>query len=181
MFDSSVLVPQHRNRVYIVAIRADIAAAPGFSFSWPSFPPGAGPSLASVLEPDAPDRYRLSRKQWAEVTRSAFYQKHPELRVPPLSGAANTLRASYRSGYKLYSQFVVVGNADLNNDDDTADASPVRFFTPRECARLMGFPDTFRVEADGVEEVSVYHALGNAVTPPIVRAIAKQILKAVGL
>ena len=176
-----MLVPQHRNRVYIVAVRSDVAAAPGFSFSWPSFPPGAGPSLASVLDPDVPERYRLSSKQWAEVTRSAFYHKHPEPRVPPTSGAANTLRASYRSGYKLYSQFVVVGDPDPDNDDATADTSPVRFFTPRECARLMGFPDTFRVEADGIEEVSVYHALGNAVTPPIVRAIAKQILQAVAL
>ena len=180
-----MLVPQHRNRVYIVAVRSDVAAAPGFSFSWPSFPPGAGPSLASVLDPDVPERYRLSSKQWAEVTRSAFYHKHPELRVPPTSGAANTLRASYRSGYKLYSQFVAVGSTDHAGKGAAADgassSSPVRFFTPRECARLMGFPDTFRVEADGIEEVSVYHALGNAVTPPMVRAIAEQILRAVAI
>jgi len=52
---------------------------------------------------------------------------------------------------------------------------PPRFFSPRECARLMGFPEHFPLpQAEGVG----YRLLGNAVCPPLVGAIAAAIARA---
>jgi DNA-cytosine methyltransferase len=54
-------------------------------------------------------------------------------------------------------------------------APPPRFFSPRECARLMGFPEVFPLpQAEGVG----YRLLGNAVCPPLVGAIAAAIASA---
>ena len=113
-------------------------------------------------------RYTLTEQQWSTVRDSTFFKQQPHLRLPPLDGISNTLRASYRSGHKLYSQFVRTVGGDA-----------VRFFTPRECARIMGFPETFRLSGLGnghIAEVSQYHALGNAITPPVVQAIARSIV-----
>ena len=50
-----------------------------------------------------------------------------------------------------------------------------RFYTERECARLMGFPSDYTLEGG-----KLYHQLGNAVCPPVVHAVAKCILQAIG-
>ena len=49
-----------------------------------------------------------------------------------------------------------------------------RRLTPRECARLMGFPENFKIV---VSDTRAYRQFGNAVVVPVVRAIAKQMLK----
>ena len=51
-----------------------------------------------------------------------------------------------------------------------------RFFTPRECARLQGFPESFVIEQRNPHRW--YHQCGNAVSPPVVAKIARQILVA---
>ena len=50
-----------------------------------------------------------------------------------------------------------------------------RRLTPRECARLMGYPDTFRIE---VSDTQAYRQFGNSVAVPVVTAIAKQVMAA---
>ena len=54
-----------------------------------------------------------------------------------------------------------------------------RFFTPREVARLQGFPESFLI--DGPNENRWYHQGGNAVCPGVVAKIAKQMLAALKL
>jgi DNA (cytosine-5)-methyltransferase 1 len=46
--------------------------------------------------------------------------------------------------------------------------------TPREWARLQGYPDTFKLE---IADVHLYKQLGNSVTVPVIEAIAKKILE----
>lgn len=48
-----------------------------------------------------------------------------------------------------------------------------RPFSVRECARLQGFPDDFRFSAAGVSLIGAYRLIGNAVPPPVARALAK--------
>ena len=186
-YDAQQVVPQARERVFIVAIREDVTDA----FTFPELPgpasSGAGggpPKIRDVLEPTTPalrERYRLTTKQWAVVSSSAYYQKHPERRVPNLDGVANTLRSSYLSGYKLFSQFVRCAQAEEDGEEGGGPAVPCRFFTPREAARLQGFPDSYKLPGveEGVPEVALYHALGNAVCPPVVRCIGAAIVSAI--
>merc|ERR1712008_174645 len=57
-----------------------------------------------------------------------------------------------------------------------------RFFTLRECARLQGLPDDFKVDGNGAlaNWHRAYHQLGNAVCPVVVAAIAASVLVALG-
>ena len=142
---------------------------------------------AAALEP-----YRLSRAQWRALQQSAYFQKRPDSRLPPLDGVSNTIRASYRGGWKLYSQFVPLPPPAAPQPPGRAPEGvpcvPYRFFTPRECARLQGFPDWFRLgggsgapcgdEEPRVAEASQYQAVGNAVSPPVVASICRAILDA---
>jgi DNA (cytosine-5)-methyltransferase 1 len=51
---------------------------------------------------------------------------------------------------------------------------PPRRLTPRECARLMGFPDDYEIV---VSDTQAYRQFGNALVPPIAEAVAKQALQ----
>jgi len=51
----------------------------------------------------------------------------------------------------------------------------IRKLTPRECARLQGFPDSFKIP---VSDTQSYKQFGNSVSVPVVEAIARNILKA---
>ena len=72
LLNASAVAPQHRERVFIVGFRADLAAAAA-AFTWPRFAPAARPRLRDAIEPltaDALRRYRLSDTQWAPVRAS---------------------------------------------------------------------------------------------------------------
>ena len=53
------------------------------------------------------------------------------------------------------------------------DKNPRRL-TPRECARLMGYPDTFKII---VSDTQAYRQFGNSVIVPVVERIAEAVLK----
>ena len=99
-------------------------------------------------------------------------------RAANLDGAARTLRASYRSGWTVSSEFVRCGDG------------AARFYTCREAARLMGFPDDFVIPGHHNGEGSAtaseeyfrfYHQIGNSVCLPVIRALAESILTALAL
>ena len=48
----------------------------------------------------------------------------------------------------------------------------IRKMTPREWARLQGYPDTFRLP---LADTHLYKQLGNSVTVPVIRAIAERV------
>lgn len=72
----------------------------------------------------------------------------------------NTISARY---YKDGSE-VLIDQSDIGKNP--------RKLTPRECARIQGFPSEFRVDA--VSDVQSYKQFGNSVSVPVIRAIAKQ-------
>jgi len=179
-------VPQIRERLFIVGIRNDITHDPlKPPFVWPACPTETPPpTIKSILQDAEGDidlePYRLKPKEWEEISKSTYFKQHPANRCPDIDSSANTLRSSYRSGFKLYSQFVPIQKKESEGQDGVG----VRFFTPRECARLQGFPDTFKLTAATPEEPKVpehaqYQAVGNAVAPPVVTAVARAVLAAV--
>jgi DNA (cytosine-5)-methyltransferase 1 len=54
----------------------------------------------------------------------------------------------------------------------------VRRMTPREWARLQGFPDSFQIV---VSDVQAYKQFGNSVAIPVVKAVAKEVIKTLDL
>ena len=57
---------------------------------------------------------------------------------------------------------------------DQGSEKPPRKLTPRECARLQGFPEKFIIP---VSNTQAYKQFGNSVAVPVIRAIAKKMIK----
>ncbi|GAB3505416.1 DNA (cytosine-5-)-methyltransferase [Pseudoxanthomonas daejeonensis] len=167
-------VPQHRERIIIVGFR-DTA-----DFSWDDLELPAyedAPKLGSILHSengkesgDIPslgpkgkvlDKYILSDKLWDYLQNYAA--KHREKGngfgfglVTP-KDTARTLSARY---YKDGSEILISRGAKKNP----------RRLTPRECARLMGFGDDFRIP---VSDTRAYKQFGNSVVVPVIAEVAR--------
>ena len=74
----------------------------------------------------------------------------------------NTISARY---YKDGSE-ILIDQSDINKNP--------RKLTPRECARIQGFPDEFNVSA--VSDVQIYKQFGNSVSVPVIREIASHMI-----
>lgn len=83
------------------------------------------------------------------------------------SSYANTISARY---YKDGSE-ILIDQSHLNKNP--------RKLTPRECARLQGFPESFVVDA--VSDAQTYKQFGNSVCMAVIRAIAAQMITAINV
>ncbi len=158
VLDARCMVPQHRERIFIVGFRVPR------EFNWPTLPQ-ASPRLEEVLESKVPEKYTLSDhlwkylKQYAEKHRAKGNGFGYGLFGP--KDVARTLSARY---YKDGSEILI----------DQSKRNPRRL-TPRECARLMGFPDTFQIP---VSDTRAYKQFGNSVVVPLVEKVACEVVKA---
>lgn len=156
-------VPQHRERIYIVCF--DKKQVPNWAdFEYP-VPPKTPTRLGDILEKNVDPKYTISDRLWAGHQRrrrdnaaagkgfgySLFNEDSPY---------ANTISARY---YKDGSEILI----------DQPGKNP-RKLTPREAARLQGFPDEFIIP---VSDTRAYKQFGNSVAVPVVHAIAEQIIK----
>ena len=159
IIDARAWLPQHRERIFLVGFRDPVP------FEFPA-PPLCGPKLASILQPDPPDKYTLSDKLWQYL--QDYAAKHAALgngfgcSVFDGTGVARTLSARY---HKDGSEILISQGEGRNP----------RRLTPRECARLMGYPDTFRIE---VSDTQAYRQFGNSVAVPVITALARQVMAA---
>lgn len=160
VLDGARFVPQHRERVLIVGFREPT------EFDFPK-PPAHGPRLGRILDSEVPDKYTLSDRLWEYLQRYA--EKHRAkgngfgygLFGP--GDVARTLSARY---YKDGSEILI----------KQARKNPRRL-TPRECARLMGFSDSFKIP---VSDTRAYKQFGNSVVVPLVETVACEIVRALG-
>ena len=131
LLNAAALVPQHRERLFIVAFRSDLADA-ARRFQWPTFSSSdrRAASLREVMQADlsgrALDNYRLSKGQWELVRSSHDYRKNPEWRLAQLDGNARTLRGSYRKSFSRFSEFVPLAeNGRLREGGGAVTAAPM--------------------------------------------------------
>jgi DNA (cytosine-5)-methyltransferase 1 len=162
VLDARFYVPQHRERLFIVGFdRKVFKTRPAFEFPKP---PAGEPRLSSILEKKVDSKYILSDKLWQYL--QDYAEKHRQkgngfgFGLFDGKGTARTLSARY---YKDGSEVLI----------KVPKKNPRRL-TPRECARLQGFPDTFKIP---VSDTQAYKQFGNSVAVPVVEAVAKQIVK----
>ncbi len=178
VIDGAHFTPQHRERILIIGFREQVA------FDWNALPlPIKGTRTLQeilhrtdgtepVLEWDGkrffdheggrvPDKYTLTPKLWAYL--QMYAAKHRAQGngfgfglVGPDS-VTRTLSARY---YKDGSEILV----------NQGDSKSPRRLTPRECARLMGFPDTFRIP---VSDTRAYKQFGNSVVVGVMSHAAR--------
>lgn len=173
-------VPQHRERVYIVGFRKDQNVS---EFAYPT-PTDQSKTFADVKEKSVVSaKYYLStqyvRTLVAHKERHAAKGNGFGYEIIPDDGVANA---------------IVVGGMgrerNLVIDNRLEDFTPVthikgevnrqglRKMTPREWARLQGFPDNFII---GVADASAYKQFGNSVAVPAIQATAQEIINRIKL
>lgn len=159
-------VPQNRERTYIVGFDKnyfDISDDYDFKFPTPTY---EKTRLGDILEADVDERYTLTDAIW-----SGFKKRKQ-----------NNVNRGAGFGYCLFNEdspYVSTLVARYYKDgqeiliDQGPDKNP-RKLTPRECARLQGFPDSFIIP---VSNMQAYKQFGNSVAVPVVRAVAKRIVE----
>jgi len=169
-------VPQNRERIFIVGFRSDLGIT---EFNYPM------PLEETVAFEDIKEKETVSVKYYLSDTYlntlKAHKQRHADkgngfgYEIIPDDGIANA---------------VVCGGMgrerNLVNDDRLTDFTPVthikgdvnrqgiRKMTPREWARLQGFPDNFLIP---VADASAYKQFGNSVAVPAIQATAAEVIK----
>ena len=164
--------PQNRERIFIIGFNKDYYgddAEIANIFDWPT-PPNSPTRVGDILETIDPelDSYTISDKLWAGHVRRKEEHKikgngFGYSLVGKNSEYTNTLSARY---YKDGSEILI--------DQSDSGKNP-RKLTPRECARLQGFPESFIV--DSVSQCQIYKQFGNSVCVNVIDAIANQIVK----
>jgi len=164
-------VPQNRERIFIVAFNKDKFPEVDFDkeFSWPK-PTNLETRVGDILESykSIDSKYTISKKlleghERRKVQHLAKGNGFGFSVFKPSDSYTNTLSARY---YKDGSEILI---------DQSKYGKRPRKLTPRECARLQGFPEEFIVNA--VSDVQIYKQFGNSVTVPVVEAVAKSVKK----
>jgi len=173
IIDAKHWVPQHRERILIVGFREETG------FSWNNIRlPEEGPRLETILHPEngseeaeepytvgpkakVNSKYVLTDKLWAYL--QAYAEKHRVagngfgFGLVTRNDTSRTLSARY---YKDGSEILINRGKGKNP----------RRLTPRECARLMGFPDSFKIP---VSDTQAYKQFGNSVVVPVIKEVAR--------
>jgi DNA (cytosine-5)-methyltransferase 1 len=158
VIDARNVVPQHRERIFIVGFRDSRP------FSFPNFP-REGPRLESILEEDVDEKYTLSDHLWKYL--QDYAKKHQAagngfgFGLCTGQDVARTLSARY---HKDGSEILISQGKKRNP----------RRLTPRECARLMGYPKSFKIP---VSDTQAYRQFGNSVVVPVIELIAKKVVQ----
>lgn len=176
VIDGAHFVPQHRERIIIVGFRDPVA----FDWDMVDLPTKGTRTLAEIIhkktgEPALDsdessyydhakhrvlDKYTLTDNLWQYLQN--YKKKHAAagngfgFGMVTADSVTRTLSARY---YKDGSEILFSQGAKKNP----------RRLTPRECARLMGFPDTFKIP---VSDTRAYKQFGNSVVVPVMKAVA---------
>ncbi len=173
IIDGSHFVPQHRERILIAGFREKN------NFNWDDYKyPEYTPLLKSILHPEdgsepaeepytigdkakVHSKYVLSDKLWNYLQE--YSAKHKAkgngFGYGMVNGndIARTLSARY---YKDGSEILI----------DRGKRKNPRRLTPRECARLMGFDDSYKIV---VSDTQAYRQFGNSVIVPVIKEVAR--------
>jgi DNA (cytosine-5)-methyltransferase 1 len=177
VIDGQHFVPQHRERILIVGFRGKT------EFSWNDLqlPEKGSKRMSSILHPQdgteeaeepfttgelakVSPRYTLTPKLWSYL--KAYAEKHKQAGngfgygLVDENSVARTLSARY---YKDGSEILV----------SQGPRKRPRRMTPRECARLMGFPDSFSIP---VSDTQAYRQFGNSVVVPVMQEVGRIII-----
>lgn len=162
ILDGKAYVPQHRERIVIVGFDTE-RYGEEINFEFALEPGEKQPVMRDILETDVSDKYTLSDKLWIYLQNYAAKHKAAGngfgYGIAPLDGISRTISARY---YKDGSEILIA-----------QEGKNPRRLTPRECARLQGFPDSFKIP---VSDTQAYKQFGNSVVVPLMAEVAKLVV-----
>ena len=170
LINSQFFTPQKRERIYVVCVKQDFMSQDSFNILIENIENDYAnqknqplPHIKDILENNVSNEYTLSDKLWNFL--QAHTEKHKKkgngfgygLVDPETMSTTRTLTARY---YKDGSEILI----------KQANSNPRRL-TPRECARLMGFQDTFKLVCSKTQS---YKQFGNSVVVPVIQMFANR-------
>lgn len=162
IIDGKAYVPQHRERIVIVGFDME-RYGHDVDFRFDLQPLAKQPVIKDILETDVNEKYTLSDKLWIYLQNYAAKHKAAGngfgYGIAPLDGISRTISARY---YKDGSEILIA-----------QEGKNPRRLTPRECARLQGFPDSFKIP---VSDTQAYKQFGNSVVVPLMAEVAKLVV-----
>ncbi len=162
VIDGKHFVPQHRERIFIVGFDKTIFRE-SENFEFPDLPE-ANYVVEEILDQNVDDKYTLSDKLWDYL--KMYAKKHKEkgngfgFGLVDFEGITRTISARY---YKDGSEILI-----------PQEGKNPRRLTPRECARLQGYPESFIIP---VSDTQAYKQFGNSVVMPLVQHIGGKIIE----
>jgi DNA (cytosine-5)-methyltransferase 1 len=157
VIDAQAMVPQHRERIYLVGFRKPTV------FEFPKLP-NLEPKVKDILEKNVDSKYTLTDHLWEYLQNYAAKHRAKGngfgYGIADPNGVTRTLSARY---YKDGAEILIAQKGK----------SPRRL-TPRECARIMGYPDSFKIVCS---DTRAYKQFGNSVVVPVVQQVALQMLE----
>lgn len=167
-------VPQKRERIYIIGMRRDLFDCLDIKKFFDDLPDRVEQTcLGDILEPncEVDPKYTISDRLLAghERRRKEHAAKGNGFGYSLFSHSSpycNTISARY---YKDGSEILI--------DQSDIGCNP-RKLTPRECARIQGFPESFDLSA--VSDTQIYRQFGNSVSMPVIKSIASRLIELTG-
>lgn len=169
LINAEYFVPQRRERIYIVGMSKDKFSEEDFKRTvhkikqkYINLQNQSKPQIGDILESSVPEKYTLSNKLWEFLQSHA--NKHKKkgngfgfgLINPEKDINTRTITARY---YKDGSEILI----------EQKNKNP-RKLTPRECARLMGYPEDYKIV---VSDTQAYKQFGNSVVVPVIKMFAE--------
>ena len=166
-------VPQNRERIYIIGFKTDIDKF--------QFPSGSKQiTLNKVLEKESVSpKYYLSKRYYKTLKEHKKRHKRKGNGFGHIilkrEGIANAIVVGGMGKERnLIVDEKVKQHPDFGKYPKDINRDYVRTLTPREWARLQGYPDSFKFP---VSDTQAYKQLGNSVAVPVINALAKKIIK----
>lgn len=171
-------VPQHRERIYMVAFREDYAPS-GFEFKFPE-PTGTNLTLNDIRERNVSARYYLSdvyvetlKRHRARHEAAGHGFGYVIREWNGTSGAIVCGGMGRETNLVQEENGTPKGLVPETHIRGSINKEGIRKMTPREWARLQGFPESFKFV---LSDVHLYKQFGNSVSIPVIEAISKKII-----
>ncbi len=162
ILDGQNYVPQHRERILIIGFDR-MRYGKDIDFEFAITPVDPKPVLGDILEPSVDKKYTLTEHLWDYL--QGYAAKHKAAGngfgygLASKDGITRTLSARY---YKDGAEILIPQEGKVP-----------RRLTPRECARLQGFPDSFVIP---VSDTQAYRQFGNSVVVPLMTDVARLVV-----
>ena len=171
-------VPQNRERIFIVGFRADLGIQED-DFMYPK-PTDNTKTIRDIMEKNT-----VSSKYYLSTVYMDCLEKHRVrneakgngfgYEIKDIDGISNTIVTGGMGRERnLIIDKRLKDFTPVTRIKGEVNRNGVRRMTPREWARLQGFPDNFKIE---VADVSAYKQFGNSVAIPAVQATAENVIK----
>ncbi len=157
-------VPQNRERIYIIGFLNK-----NITFNFPS-PKKVGKSINDILEKNIKDHF---------VSKTAEFNIKNNLKKKGISNKENLIAYEIRKSkcsfrYDGISPTLTAKMGTGGNNVPVL-VNEMRKFTTRECLRIQGFPESYKIERNKSHS---YKQIGNSISVPVIALVAKEVFKA---